>query len=97
MSNGDAAGFLQQTLRGNDPLAKVAGFWTETAGRQLSPQAMACMMFVLQNCPDIAGQLLDLKRFQVTPQQINEFTRESSRAQAQKEQMELMAQARQQG
>lgn len=96
-ADNEQGSFLQQTLRGNDPLAKVAGFWAEVAGRQLSPNAMACMVFLTQHTPDVAEQIMALKKFQATPSQINEFTRESSRAQAQKEQAELMAQMRQQG
>jgi hypothetical protein len=92
-----SGGFLQETLRGNDPLAKVAGFWTEVAGRQLSSQGMACMAFMLHHVPDIGAQMMGLKKFQTRPSEVLEFTRESSRAQASKEQMEMLSQMRQAG
>jgi hypothetical protein len=80
---------LDQLLQSNDGLTKAAEMFAEVAGRELSRDALQCLLFLEENgSGDLALRVVALKRFQASTRDIIDLVEKLSPAQATKDLME---------
>lgn len=81
---------LADFLQTNDGLSKVASLFSQVAGRELSSDALQCIVFLKENgSPDLAAKIMADKLYQLDVDKISKFTKELSAATAVEKQMEM--------
>lgn len=89
-----ASGSVDELLQSNDGLAIVSQMVARIAGKELSPDALGCMLHLMHTgCGDIASQVLGLKEYQANVADLIKFTETLSPASAQKEMLEAQTAA----
>lgn len=79
---------------GADGLTKVADVFVDTLGRELSPDALQCLMFLAETgCADVAGKILKSKRYMANARDMASFVEKLSPAQHAKDMLEAQAKA----
>ncbi len=67
-------GGLGALLQSTDGLAQMAQTFAQVGGRELSSDAIACVMFLAENgSPDLVERLLAVKRYQLTTDDLGKF------------------------
>lgn len=95
MSNGHTPQVsVADLLAGNDPLSRVAGLFSEIAGKEKSPEAIEGLLFLdSYGCHDIASALISYGRYQTPPAQMLKMVEALNKAAAHKELIEAQAKA----
>ena len=79
----------------DDGLAKVADLFTRISGKELSSDALHCLMFFEANgSSDLAASILAKKMYQVSPGELAKFIEKLSPAQHAKDMLAAQTEAR---